>query len=201
MTRAWRLAWLPFLLGAGPAFAHSPVPGLEGFYIGMLHPFSTPAQALLMVGMGLLASGYASERERYHFAAFPVATILGLILGSSSADLDPAMFATAFAVCALAALAPGRVHLLAVALVALGGFLIGAASIPDAGPLRDRLFTMSGSLVGANLGLLYLFGIILVLKQRFTWDWVGIALRVAAAWVGAISLLMLALGLAGPAVA
>ena len=48
-------------------------------------------------------------------------------------------------------------------------------------------------MVGANVGLLYVYGMILFVRERYTWEWVGIALRVAAAWLGAISLLMLAL--------
>lgn len=196
MTKAWLWAWLPFVMGASPAHAHSPIPGIKGFYTGLVHPFSTPSQALLMIGLGLLAGRFATERERYRLAAFPIFSLLGLMIAPGIAEIDATMFAVAFAVCALAALVPGRFHAVAVALVAIGGFLIGVASIPEDGPTRDRLFTMSGSIVGANVGLLYLVGIGLVIRERYTWDWVEIAFRVMAAWLGAISLLMLALGLA-----
>ena len=196
MTKAWRLAWLPLLLVAGPACAHAPVPGIEGFYIGLMHPFSTPPQALLMIGLGLLVGGYAIEKGRCYFVAFPLAIVLGLIVGSIAADLDTAMFAVAFLACVMAALAPGRLHPLAIAVIAVGGFLIGVASLPDDGPVRDRLFTMVGSILGASIGLLYLLGISVLVRERFYRAWVGVAFRVLAAWLGAISLLMLALGLA-----
>ncbi|MDK3071479.1 HupE/UreJ family protein [Sedimentitalea sp. JM2-8] len=196
MIKAWRLAWLPFVLAAGPAHAHSPIPGIKGFYTGLLHPFSTPSQVLLTIGLGLLAGGFATETERYRLVVFPISGIVGLVVAPDIAELDAAMFAAAFAACALAALVPGRLHVLAVVLVAAGGFLIGVASIPDDGPVRDRLFTMSGSIVGASIGLLYLAGISLAIRERYTWPWVGIAFRVLSAWLGAISLLMFSLGLA-----
>ncbi|MEM1050059.1 MAG: HupE/UreJ family protein [Pseudomonadota bacterium] len=189
-----RLAWLPVAAAATPAHAHSPVPGIEGFYVGLLHPFSTPSQVLLMVGLGLVAGAFATERARWLLAGFLVASFAGLIFGPGILDLDPLLFAMAFATCALAALAPNKLAPLAITLLGIGGYLIGKASIPDDGPMRDRLFTMSGSIVGANLGLLYLYGFNTIVRERYTWDGVGIAFRVIAAWVGAIALLMLALG-------
>ncbi len=196
MKQLARFGWLPLAVGAGPACAHSPVPGIEGFYVGLLHPFSTPSQALLMFGLALLVSGFAVDKTRWNLAAFLIATFAGLFAGSATSDLDVPMFTVAFAAAGLFALATGKVLPLAVSLAAIGGFLVGEASIPDDGPVRDRVITMAGSIVGANLGLLYLFGIMHVIKERYTWPWVSIAFRVAAAWIGAIALLMLALGLA-----
>jgi len=66
-------------------------------------------------------------------------------------------------------------------------------SVPDDGTMQDRVITMAGSILGANIGLLYLFGIINFVNDRFTWDWIAIAIRVLSAWVGAFSLVMLAL--------
>lgn len=189
-----RLSGLPLVAGATPAHAHSPVPGIEGFYTGILHPFSTPGQALLIVGLALLAGGVAVEKVRWLLGGFLVASFAGLVLGPRIPALDPVLFAMSFAVCALAALAPGKLVPLAVGLAGIGGYLIGEASIPDDGPMRDRVITMSGSIVGANLGLLYLFGLTRFIRERYRWPWVDIACRVVAAWMGAVALLMLALG-------
>ncbi len=197
-----RFGWLVAIAAAGPAQAHAPIAGIEGFYIGLLHPFSTPAQALVLIGLGLLIPGLAAETSRWPLGSFLVCVLFGVFLGSAAWDLDAMLFALAATACALAALFPGRLSVFAIALAALGGFLIGAVSIPDAGPARDRIITMSGSVVGANLGLLYIFGFAYVVRERYTWPWVAIAFRVAAAWLGAIALLMLALGVAvvdGPA--
>lgn len=189
-----RLAWLPLAVGATPVHAHSPVPGIEGFYVGLLHPFSTPAQALLMVGLALLAGWVALDKVRWLLGVFLVASFAGLLLGPQIANLDPYLFAMAFASCALAALAPGKLVPLAVVFAGIGGYLIGEVSIPDEGPARDRIITMSGSIIGANLGLLYIVGVSHIIRERYTWAWVEIAFRVIAAWLGAVALLMFALG-------
>ncbi|MXU66045.1 hypothetical protein [Oceanomicrobium pacificus] len=197
MGRRFGAVWLPLMLSAGPAFAHAPVPGVRGFYVGLLHPFSTPAQALLMLGLGLLVGHLALPTAGRQLVLFFVAAIAGLVAGQGTGALDLLMFGAAFAASATAALLPGRLVPLVALLVALGGFCIGAVSVPDPGPAADRLFVMSGSIVGATVGLLFLVGIVDVIRDRYNWPWVGIALRIAAAWVAAIALLMLALGVAG----
>ncbi|WP_223421424.1 hypothetical protein [Tateyamaria pelophila] len=196
MPKTWGLAGCLVVAGAGPVMAHSPVPGIEGFYVGLLHPFSTPSQAVLMIGLGLLVGAFDVVKVRWLLGSFLVASTAGLIAGFGTAEIDATMFAAAFVACAFAALLPGKTALAALGVVAFGGLLIGAASIPDDGPMRDRMFTMSGSLVGANVGLLYLFGINHWIRELYTWAWVPIAFRVAAAWVGAIALVMLALSFA-----
>lgn len=194
MKKRKLLKYLPFMLvAASPVSAHSPVPGIEGFYVGLIHPFSTPPQALLLLGLGFLVGGFKPEQARLLLLCFLVASFTGLFFAFGFAEIDTIMFAIAFAACSMAALSPGNLVLLATALVGIGSFLIGDASVPDDGPIRDRLITMSGSMVGANVGLLYLCGICLLAKERYTTPWVGISFRVAAAWLGAVSLLMLAL--------
>ena len=187
-----KLAWLTFAAWPAPAYAHSPVPGIEGFFTGLLHPFSTPAQALLMLGLGLLIGGFDNRLVRWPFAVFVSATLLGILVGVGIGWIDALMFATAFVACALAALSPGRFLVVSVAVVAAGGFWIGLMSLPDPGPLRDRIITTLGSFMGASLGLLYIFYVLTFVRES-NWNWVPIAFRVAAAWIGAITVLMLAL--------
>ncbi|SLN60316.1 hypothetical protein PSA7680_03173 [Pseudoruegeria aquimaris] len=197
--RPARLAgWIVPTLCPGAAFAHAPVPGIKGFYIGLLHPFSTPAQALLMLGVGLLAGSFALERAKAPIAAFVGLSLVGLFAGSAEWVLDPAMYGIAVIACTHAALAPGRGVPLAALVLGVGGLVIGAASIPDAGPARDRAFTMTGSLFGAGMGLLYIAGLSAIVKERFAAPVVQIGFRVLAAWTGAIALVMLALLYAQP---
>lgn len=199
MIKAGRWVWLPLLAGASPAHAHSPVPGIEGIYVGAMHPFSTPSHALLMLSLGLVAGAYKAETARWMLAGFLVACLSGLVFGPRDVIDDATVFAFAFVTCSFIALFPNRFLPLAIGLVCVGGFLVGALSIPDDGPVRDRIFTMSGSFVGASLGLLYLFGICLVIRERCSWPWIDVMFRVVAAWLAAIALLMLALGFAQPA--
>ncbi len=191
-----RFAWIPFVVTASAAHAHAPLPGIIGFYAGMVHPFSSPSQALLLLGLGLLVGGFAPERAKLYLAVFLLLTLLGLVFGTAGASFETGMLIVAFAACSLAALAPGRAWLIVFGLTAVGAALIGAVSIPDDGPLRDRLFTMSGSFLGANLSLLYLWGGSQFLRRRFPQGVTKIGLRVLAAWLGAIALLMIALGFA-----
>lgn len=196
MTVLRQLIWLPLLLGASPAYAHAPVPGIKGFYIGFLHPFSTPSQALLMLGLGLLIGSFAVEKVRWQLSTFLIISILGLFFGSASQDPDIAMYCVAVVACSFAALIPGKISPVAIMLTVIGAFLIGSVSIPDDGPTRDRVFTMSGSILGANLGLLYIFGMMHFVREHYPYPWIKIAFRVAAAWLGAVALLMLALAFA-----
>ena len=180
-------------ISAEPALAHAPVPGIKGFYIGLIHPFSTPAQALLILGVGLVTAGFPVSKVRWFVSLFFVMSVLGVFVGSATFEPDMAMYCAAVVACTLAALAPGKFPLPVLICAALGGLLIGFVSVPDDGPARDRLFTMTGSIAGANIGLLYLYGISSVIQERFEQDWIGIGFRVLAAWLGAIALLMLAL--------
>ncbi|MEE4189623.1 MAG: HupE/UreJ family protein [Roseobacter sp.] len=181
---------------SAPAQAHSPVPGIEGFYTGLLHPFSTPSQALLMFGLGLFTAGLAQSTIRLSLGAFLATTSASVIGGIWLEDTDTPLFAVAVLVCALAAVSP-RVPLpAAVILLVFAGLLIGLVSIPDPGPVRDRIITWAGAFVGANIGLLYITGGVIFLKDRFHQAWLTIAFRVLAAWLGAIALVMLALSFA-----
>jgi hydrogenase/urease accessory protein HupE len=193
MNKGWLCAGLAMAVWPGPAHAHSSVPGIDGFYVGLFHPFSTPSQALVILGLGVLAGGFSPIRARWLLGAFLAATLLGLFLVSGSLPIEAMMFAVAFLASTSFALRPGYLLPLAIGLVAVGGVLIGTVSVPDPGPIRDRVITMTGSIIGANIGLLYVFGLILFVREHYSWNWVGIALRVLAAWLGAISLVMLAL--------
>lgn len=149
-----------------------------------------------MLGLGLLVGSFNIDRVFRHLYAFFIATLIGMYLGVQSAQIDAVILATAFVACSLSALGPGKILPMAIVLVFLSGILIGMVSVPDPGPTRDRIVTMVGSLAGANIGLLYIGGMIQLLRERYTWGLVGIAFRIVAAWLGAISLVMLALKIA-----
>ena len=196
-----RLGLLSLVAWPGAVQAHSPVPGIEGFYTGLLHPVSTPAQLFVLLGLGLLVSSYPLAAVRWLLTVFPFATLVGAWVSDGLMDVDTWLFALAFAACVWVALLPGRVISLALGFTCVGGVLIGIVSMPEPGPAQDRIITLAGSLVGANLGLLYLFGAAFYVRERFQQVWVGVALRIAAAWIGAVSIVMLALRFAPEATA
>ena len=73
------------------------------------------------------------------------------------------------------------------------GFLVGVASVPDPGPLRATIITLAGTILGANLLLLYATGAVVYLRRAFDRLWLWIGLRVLGSWLAAIAALMLAL--------
>lgn len=181
------------LCAAPPAYAHSPVPGIEGFYIGLLDPLSAMPQVLVLLGLGLLMASFEKSQAVWQLAAFLVATLVGIVFGAGLLTFNIPLLATATVAGAMAALAPARALAVCVALAAIGGFYVGAVSIPDPGPVRDRIITVAGSFVGANLAVLYIFGAIIYAKEKATAPWLGTALRAVAGGVAVIAALLLAL--------
>jgi len=174
------------------------VPGIEGFYVGLRHPLTSPDQALALLATGLLLGGFPLSRLVAAFATLGVGLLVGLALGDAGLSPAPWLYAFAAATAAVAALAPGRWRATAVCAAGMAGLLFGWASVPDPGPAQDRFFTIAGSFAGALLLPLYLAGALDLLRERVDHPAFGIALRVLAAWVAAIAVLILALILAPP---
>ena len=196
MSRARLVASLGFCVLAPQARAHSPLPGIEGFYSGLLHPFVSSDQVLVILAIGLLFSSFPMHKLRHPFAALGLGLLAGLVLGMPRASPAPWLFGLAVVCATTAALAPGRGLPFAIAFGLGAGALLGWASLPEAGPLRDRLFTMSGAVVGAGLGTFYLTGALEMLRERWNAPWCTIGARIVGTWLSAIALLMLSLHLA-----
>lgn len=195
MRRLWPGVWLIWP-GAGPAAAHAPAPGVEGFFLGLGHPVTAPAQIVVILALALLIGGFGTRAVPWMLGVFCAASLILVLAGPLVAALDVPLFAVALVAAVTAASLPGQGSALAFGLLALGGGLIGQASIPDAGPLQDRIVTTAGALTGASLCLAYGVGLQVVLRQKVQAVWVPIGLRVLAAWVAAITALMLALSVA-----
>lgn len=199
MIRRWvPLAAVLLVAFPGPALAHSPMPGIEGFYLGLRHPLSTPDQALALIACGLLLGSFALRRMTPGFVGLAGGLLAGFVLGQGGGDPAPWLYGLAAGAAVWAALLPGRGRVAACALAVLAGALLGWASVPEDGPVRDRVITMLGSFLSVSLLTLYLAGSVDMLRERFDAPWLGIALRVVAASVAAVAILMLALVLAGP---
>jgi hydrogenase/urease accessory protein HupE len=180
------------LVSTGAAQAHSPVPGIEGFYVGLLHPFSSPAQILLILGAGLLIGGFPRDRVRWLLAAFLACSFAGLFWSGGDVS-DTLAYTVAIATSALAAASAIRLYPVAIVSVVIAGLLLGAISVPEGGLWWDRFVTMSGSLAGLNILMLYLSGCVVVLHERVHWVMLPVAFRIAAAWIAAVSSMMLAI--------
>ena len=197
--RRWIGAAAVVGLGPGPAAAHGPIDGIEGFYVGFLHPVSTPPQLLALLALGLLLVHGWPDRAGRWLGAFVGALAVGMAAGQAGLDpapLPPVLLAVAVAVAALAALAPAAPGWTRLVAAAATGLLVGVVSTPDPGPMRATLITLAGSFVGANLATVYATGAAGWLRERFPRPWVHIGQRVLSAWVAAIAALMLAFAFA-----
>lgn len=96
----------------------------------------------------------------------------------------------------LAALYPKGQVVAHVILASSVGLLIGLLSTPDPGPRATTNITLAGSFVGANLTLFCVGGSIGLLHNCCTQHWVEVGLRIAAAWIAAVAVLMGALAFA-----
>lgn len=190
-----RTAVLTAAVLPAPAFAHGTVPGIEGFYTGVLHPFSTSAQVLLLPLLALLIGALAGRWMSRALGVFAAGTLAGVLAGFLTRVLpdDGALFAVAVGAGTLAALAPGRLAALTLLPVALGGVLIGMTSVPDPGPPGARIVMITGALLGANIAVFYMSMGVNGALERFDRPWVRIGFRIGAAWLTAISVVMLAM--------
>jgi hypothetical protein len=178
------------------AFAHSPMPGFEGFYVGVLHPLAVPGQLLTLVAGGLLLGRQGPPVARPAFAAFLAALVAGVAAGGlppADAFVSWAPLAAALPLALLLLIPHGGVVTILAAAVA--GGVVGLGLNPDPGPFGAVAITVAGSLVGAPFLLLCAFGAADVLRERLPAVWSRNVLRVAGAWLFALAALLLALEL------
>jgi hydrogenase/urease accessory protein HupE len=178
-----------------PAWAHGSVPGLQGIYWGMLHPFSSGPQILALVALAFVIQQRlpASEDVFHGFWVSCLAGAAAAALGLSG--FDPEILLTTLAIMA-GILAASAIRLPLAALMALGiccGLLSGYLSWPDPGAKGDMMFTALGAILGSVVIVILLAGIIEMVWQAKRWPWLPIAVRVAASWVTAIAVLLGAL--------
>jgi hypothetical protein len=202
---ASRRAFFPLALAVAgcllpnPAAAHSPVPGLAGFYAGMLHPLSTQGQLLGLLALALMLGLRWPQWCALAWLSFALSSLLGICLGQFGFVPtwgDPVLLAVAVFAATLAALYPSGFLAAYLVFSVVCGFLIGVLSTPDPGPFKDTIITLAGCFVGANLALIYVSAGVGWLRERFTQHWAHVGLRVVAAWIAAISVLSALLALA-----
>ncbi len=181
------------------AQAHSPYPGVRGFYVGALHPLTTPSHVLLIIAVSILLGIRVSEGRMRYLAAVFSATTVGLILAFVLAGFLPSallilVLATALGILIIVPAAlPGWAFVM---LAGVSGFLLALESIPDPGAFLDVLITVSGSLVGIHYLIMYGSKGAGYALERWNSPVLRIGIKVVGSWITAIGLLMLALSLA-----
>jgi hydrogenase/urease accessory protein HupE len=197
-----RLRWLSsalitLLMSPAAAEAHMTIKGVNHFTNGALHPLVTPAHVLILLGLGLWIGQHPPLRLKLPMAIFAAFSLAGLALTLTGwvAEVHPAFLAV-IALCFATAVAVGKPlpSWVRGVFLAAGAVAIGLDSVAEPGPAK----TVVSALLGTWLAIL----LIVVNIAHYTSlaaeknkQWLHIAIRVAASWIVAISLLVLAFAL------
>lgn len=204
-SAALRFRWLSFsllalLLSSAGAEAHMTIKGVNHFTNGALHPLVTPAHVLILLGLGLWIGQHPPLRLKFPMAIFAAFSAAGLALTLTGwiTELHPA-FLAGLALCIGTAVAVGKQlpSWVRNAFLAAGALAIGLDSVPEPG----TAWPVASMLLGTWLALLLLVVNVAhytSLAAEKNKQWIHIAIRVAASWIVAISLLVLAFALRKP---
>lgn len=199
-SRLRSLLALSLLLYPVTAFAHSPYPGIRGFYTGLLHPLTTASHILLIVAISILLGARQPANRTLCLVSLFAATALGLLTAFLMAGLLPTQTLVLLLTTGLGVLLLAPIQLpepTFPVLTGLSGFLLALESIPDPGPFLDVLITTFGALVGIHYLVMYGSRGAAAAVQRWSSPALLIGIRVAGSWIVAIGCLMLAFVYAG----
>lgn len=191
----WFLVALLVMAWPEAAFAHSSLPGLSGFYWGMLHPFTSAAQLLLLIVLGFLVQQRLPASELVLFTFIGANLIGGAVAaaGYLPADADILLLALTVLAGLLVVSALPLTPWLLMVVGAVCGIAAGLVSWPDAGKLDAVLMTAFGAVVGSFLLVMMIAAVVEVIRLKVSLPWLPIAIRVAGAWVTAVAMLLGAL--------
>lgn len=171
---------------------HIAVEGLGEVGNGALHPFVTPSHALVIVATGLLLGQRLPLRLKAPMSALALGSAAGLLATTSGwpqAVPPPLLLGIALAIAAWVAIERNLVVSVLAAIAAAAGFVIGLDSAPEAASSAAFAKTLLGTWLGINAAVGYLAICTSHAEGR---PWARIAIRVAASWIIAITLLVLA---------
>jgi urease accessory protein len=187
--RLVRLA-LIFAVVADPAYAHVPIPGVGGFFGGLLHPYLVPAHVMSLLALGLLlARGghYGVPLLIYAVALTAGLFALTFAVGETRAG-DVLVGVAGFTGLLLAFnLRPPKLLLWILAAV------VGVALALDSPPETTSIEEANLMLLGTGIGALSALGVVTGSALYFTPPWQRIGVRIAGSWIAACAILVLAL--------
>jgi urease accessory protein len=177
------------------AGAHTVVSGVGDYFSGVLHPLTTPAHVLVLLGLGLLAGQQSPLNLKTPLAVFiPVSALaLGLTTtGIVKAVYPPVLISLALLAGLLVALEKPPTARVSRVLFALAALALGLDSTVETG----SGLVIVKTLLGTWTGLILAVADIAYYSSRFTrWHWQKVGLRVAGSWITAASLMILAFAL------
>jgi urease accessory protein len=191
--------WLPvaLLLLALPATAsaHTAVSGVGDFFGGVLHPLTTPAHLLVLLGLGLLAGRQTPLNLKPLLALFIPVSAVALWLtttGLVKTVYPPILIGVALVGGALVALGKPLPATVIGAVFAVAAFVLGLDSAAETG----SAISTAKTLLGTWCGLILAVADIAYYLSFFTnQKWQQIGIRVAGSWITAASFMILAFAL------
>lgn len=183
------------LLSGNSAFAHSSLPGVQGLYWGMLHPFTLGPQILMLCALSFFIQQRLPESEN-SFNGLCIGCLIGAAAAASGlvgSDPDMAMTLCAIALGIVVASAVKVARSLLWVAGGAAGVLSGLAAWPDPGPLSDMLYSGAGAIIGSIVIVILVAGSAELFWLKTGWAWIKVAVRVAGSWITAIAVLLGAL--------
>lgn len=192
-----RLLPIALLLLALPATAsaHTAVSGAGDFFGGVLHPLTTPAHLLVLLGLGLLAGRQTPLNLKMPLAMFIPVSAVALWLtttGMVRTVYPPILIGISLITGALVALGKPLPAKVIGAVFAVAAFFLGLDSAAETGTALATAKTLLGTWCGLVLAVADIaYYLSFCTKQK--WQQVGI--RVAGSWITAASFMILAFAL------
>jgi len=182
-------------LTATPALAHDVVPGVGGFYGGLLHPLLIPAHLLALAGIGLFLGQQQRPMSVGLLAVFTASLVIGVIAIVSAVSpmyQGEVVLGVAAVAGLLVALARPIRALLSLPLITIAGIAIMLDSVPDDMSMQRTFLALVGTVIAAFI----LATLIAEATRALAHDWQRIGVRILGSWIAASAILVLAVRLA-----
>lgn len=183
------LASLLWLSSIAPASGHA-VYGLTGLPGGLLHPVAVPAHVMALVAVSLLIG-----QQRWGYG-IPIIYAVGIAAGCGTLALgtvpllaEETLLAATAAAALLVALGRPVLWVVGAGLTAIAGYALALDSPPEAISLSEANLTLFGTAASAAAVPVILSAAIARLRR----NWQHIGIRVAASWIAASAVLVLAM--------
>lgn len=185
-----------FLLTGSRADAHSFGAGSDAFGAiveGATAVLSSPVALLPCLSLGLLLTLWQNEGMVKAWPVLIFGQIAGFLLAPFvGTEIVTASVALGFGIAALAALLPRHVPEEAFLLAGANGFATMLVSLEGHGWMELAIPIHLGIFAGANFAVAAGAGIARLILERLPYPWVRIGIRIAASWLAAIQVLMVA---------
>jgi hypothetical protein len=177
-----------------PAYAHSPIMGIEGVLGGFLHALLIPEHGMSLVALGLALGREEQHTRRYGLLVFTAAMTAGLLAVGFGAEAtfagDGLLAATG--ILALLVATAWMPALLYWFLIVVVGLTFALDSKPDVTATAELARMLIGSGLGGALALTIVAEVSFLLRGAAQ----HIVARVLGSWIAAIAILDLSLRVA-----